>query len=127
MNDNADMILYKEDLQNYMKRLRRYNDGKRVRYFAVGEYGTESGRPHYHLCLFGLGIEDQEIIEKSWTVRGNKQGIVHIGEITSESARYIAGYTIKKLTRPNDERLMGKPLNSWFQAKQMEELVMMKL
>ena len=101
MNDNADLILYKEDLQNYIKRLRRHNDGKRIRYFAVGEYGTESGRPHYHICIFGLGLEDQEIIEKSWTVRGNQQGIVHIGEITSESARYIAGYTIKKLTRKN--------------------------
>lgn len=109
LNDNADLILHKPDLQNFMKRLRRKKDGERIRYFSVGEYGDESERPHYHICLFGLGKESCESIESSWTSKRGPYGIVHVGEITPESARYIAGYTIKKLTRPNDERLRGKP------------------
>lgn len=109
MNDNADLILYKPDLQNFLKRLRKRKDGERIRYFAVGEYGTQSGRPHYHLCLFGCGTGSSEDVGNAWRLGKDPIGIVHIGNITPESARYIAGYTIKKLTRQNDERLMGRP------------------
>ena len=109
MNDNADLILFKPDVQNFMKRLRRRRNNERIRYFAVGEYGSQTNRPHYHLCLFGLHETDEPDIEKAWSEQGERIGITHVGEINSESARYIAGYTIKKLTRPNDERLMGKP------------------
>lgn len=108
-NDNADLILDKTDLQKFLKRLRRRKENERIRYFAVGEYGDESGRPHYHLCLFGCGPEDSESIIGSWSCKKSPIGLVDIGEITPESARYIAGYTIKKLTRKNDERLNGKP------------------
>lgn len=108
-NDNADLILYKPDLQDYIKRLRKRRPNERIRYFAVGEYGSNTNRPHYHACLFGLGIADRTDIESAWRLKNEAIGIVHIGEITPESARYIAGYTIKKLTRNGDERLQGKP------------------
>lgn len=48
-------ILYKNDIQRFLKRLRFYIDanfGCKVRYFAVGEYGTHALRPHWHLLLF---------------------------------------------------------------------------
>lgn len=108
-NDNADLILHKPDLQDYMKRLRKRKSNDRIRYFAVGEYGSQTNRPHYHLCLFGLGIESAEDIIAAWGYKNEPFGMVHIGQITPESSRYIAGYTIKKLTKNGDPRLNGKP------------------
>lgn len=109
INDNSDLVLYKPDLQNFMKRLRKKRGGERIRYFAVGEYGTQTNRPHYHLCLFGLGEKDKNAIELAWSLKNEPIGMIHIGNITSESSRYIAGYTIKKLTKVGDPLLFGKP------------------
>lgn len=53
-------ILRKKDLQDFFKRLRHKfvvnKDGKKffvpIKYLACGEYGGQSGRPHYHFILF---------------------------------------------------------------------------
>lgn len=48
-------ILWTEDLQLFIDRLRAYikkQYGTEVRYFACGEYGTNSLRPHWHIVLF---------------------------------------------------------------------------
>lgn len=48
-------ILYAPDLKKYLYRLRQYlkkNYGIQVRFFAVGEYGSNSLRPHWHILLF---------------------------------------------------------------------------
>lgn len=48
-------ILYAPDLKRYLYRLRQYlmkNYGIQVRFFAVGEYGSNSLRPHWHILLF---------------------------------------------------------------------------
>lgn len=50
----ANGALQPKDLQLFLKRLRREIDPLRIRYFAVGEYGEKTRRPHYHLTLFGL-------------------------------------------------------------------------
>lgn len=49
-------LLYYPDVQRFIKRLRKqistlFKDEK-VRYYAIGEYGTSSFRPHWHLLLF---------------------------------------------------------------------------
>lgn len=44
-------MLSKSDLQKFLKRLRKAY-GKKVRYFACGEYGPKTFRPHYHLLFF---------------------------------------------------------------------------
>lgn len=108
LNDSGDLVLHKPDLQNYMKRLRKRINNEKIRFFGVGEYGDKSDRPHYHVCLFGVGINDIKAIENAWSIRSVSQGIVHVGQVTPESARYIAGYTIKKLTKSTDERLHGR-------------------
>lgn len=47
--------LCKRDLQLFMKRLRKYlskYEGQTVRFFATGEYGPKSFRPHFHILLY---------------------------------------------------------------------------
>lgn len=51
---NGFMTLHTPDFQKFMKRLRKLHPrGTRIKYYAVGEYGTERKRPHYHAILFG--------------------------------------------------------------------------
>ena len=40
--------LVKKDVQDFIKRLRKFYNDVKIRYFAVGEYGSEKHRPHYH-------------------------------------------------------------------------------
>lgn len=89
--------------QDWLKRLRKNFEGHKIRYFLVGEYGDESQRPHYHAAIFGIGATDQEAINNTW-----KKGFTYTGELTHESAQYIAGYVTKKMTRKDDERLKGR-------------------
>ena len=94
--------LRKTDLQNYLQRLRDSSIGK-VRYYAVGEYGEKTLRPHYHLALFNVdpyGFE--EIIDKKWGL-----GHVKTGEITPQAAAYCAGYCTKK--QGEKELIPGQP------------------
>lgn len=65
------MTLYKPDLQNFFKRLRkipREYSSKPIRYYAVGEYGSENRRPHYHIILFN---SDPDSVNEAW--RGEYQ------------------------------------------------------
>lgn len=80
------------EVQRFVKRLRKASECDRIRYFAVGEYGDRSWRPHYHLCVFGLS--DRRKIEESW-----KLGFVHIGLVESGTVEYITGYCTKGFTK----------------------------
>lgn len=77
--------LSKRDLQLWFKRVRRA--GYRIRYYAVGEYGSKTFRPHYHVILFG-DVSDSAIRE-SWPL-----GHVHIGNVTDASIMYTLGYIV---------------------------------
>lgn len=98
--------LDKSEYQRFMKRLRkRY--GKSIRFFHCGEYGDLNKRPHYHAIIFGLDFKDKKL----WSERdGNKlytsealqqlwpYGFSTIGEVTFQSAAYVARYIMKKQT-----------------------------
>lgn len=127
--ENGLATLRSRDLVLFLKRLRKGMDAcqsalevgerKKVRYFAVGEYGDLSLRPHYHLALFGwphcrkgVSFFDQRYLRccascnqimDAWGL-----GHVQVGMLTVDSAGYIAGYVTKKMTRKNDERLHGR-------------------
>lgn len=92
------------DLKLWLKRLRTAVEPRRFRFFAVGEYGDESARPHYHAILFGLGIADSEVIDRVWQGRG----LTATFEFNEYTAQYTAGYTVKKLTKKDDPRLGGR-------------------
>jgi len=77
-----------------------------VRYYHCGEYGEHTSRPHYHAILFGLAIPDVRVVRQS--EGGNYyesatlnalwgKGFVQLGDVTHDSAAYVAGYVQKKL------------------------------
>ncbi len=52
------MSLMKRDFQLFMKRLRFSFSDDSIRFFASGEYGPSTLRPHYHAIIFGLHLPD---------------------------------------------------------------------
>lgn len=79
--------LFKPDLTNFFKRFRK--SVSNLRYYAVGEYGEQRGRPHYHVLAFGVSV-DHDVLESVW---GN--GAVHIGDVESASINYCVEYALK--------------------------------
>lgn len=99
----SDGSLQPEHVRDFLKRFRKAISPARVRFFAVGEYGDRTFRPHYHLVLFGVGLDSLGDLQKCWAF-----GFVDIRELSPELAQYCAGYTTKKLTRKDDIRLGGR-------------------
>lgn len=110
--------LVKEDVVNFIKRLRAYISRsellktkhrhlyrKRISYLYCGEYGHKFKRPHYHIILFGFDFPDKkflkdsesgdqlfssEILQKLWPF-----GFSTIGQMSMASAMYCASYITK--------------------------------
>ena len=104
--------LNKRDFVLFMKRLRkRY--GNNIRYYHCGEYGEENNRPHHHALIFNHDFEDKRLysshrgndlyrsweLERLWT-----HGFSTIGEVTFDSAAYVARYIMKKQNGVNAEQ-----------------------
>ena len=113
----ANGSLNKRDITLFLKRLRkRY--GKGIRYYQCGEYGELLSRPHHHAILFNHDFEDKQL----WSVRGGVRlyrsasleqlwpyGYSTIGDVTFESAAYVARYVVKKITGEREgEHYRGK-------------------
>lgn len=92
------------EFQRFMKRL-RHQYGEGIRFFHCGEYGDKNKRPHYHALLFGVDFSDKELFRQRDGVRlyisDNLSklwpyGHATIGDVTFESAAYVARYVMKK-------------------------------
>lgn len=99
--------LDKTDLQKFWKRLRKHLNGRKIRYFACGEYGEQFSRPHYHAILFGYKFEKElrEVNGKPVWVAPElldvwQQGLVSADEVSFESCAYVARYNLKKINGP---------------------------
>jgi len=83
-----------------------------------GEYGENFGRPHYHALIFGHRFDDlvkykkdlwlSEKLENLWGM-----GFTPIGNITLQSAAYVARYIMKKMT--------GNEADAHYQKAYVEE------
>lgn len=104
----SDGSLNVKHFQDFMKRLRK-RSGAPLRFFHCGEYGERRGRPHYHCILFGEAFRaDRQEIEPTQTGLPQYEsealtetwgmGRCTIGEVTFESAAYVARYALKKIT-----------------------------
>lgn len=131
-NLNKDGSLVKEDFVKFMKRLRKHCKGADyvtdkkghrhapIRYFHCGEYGDRLGRPHHHACLFnydfprfdkagntdkvlwsersGIKLYRSKSLERYWPY-----GYCTVGDVTYDSAAYIARYITKKINGGRSE------------------------
>ena len=110
----GDRSLHYRDFQLFIKRLRKRYPGRRIRYYMAGEYGENFGRPHWHACLFGIDFDDKSLwkrtsansllyrsadLELLWPF-----GYSSIGDVTFESAAYVARYIMKKVTGKNADQ-----------------------
>lgn len=81
-----------------------------IRYYHCGEYGEKKGRPHHHAALFNFQFPDlvhsrttpagypvftSAILAELWPY-----GRHEIGDVTLESAGYVARYILKKVGGP---------------------------
>lgn len=125
--------LCKRDFQLFVKRLRKAFPEQHLRYFACGEYGPSTFRPHYHAIIFGLDLPDRvpfgrneqghqyytsESLQRCWSILVDKAasqesvtplagydpiGFVLAADVTWETCAYTARYITKKLTGPEGE------------------------
>lgn len=94
--------LSKAEVSRFIKRVRdRLGYPKQMKYIGVGEYGSKRGRPHYHVLIIGIPINDdvERALAEAWTE--NKKGsfvcikpIGHGREVIA-SVRYTCGYLCK--------------------------------
>lgn len=84
------------DVQNYIKRLRKYlyqslGSYETLHFYAVGEYGPVHFRPHYHILLFTNSKEVSKVLrqchDKSW-----KLGRSDFQAARGGASSYVASY-----------------------------------
>lgn len=100
--------LHPWELKRFLKKFRVYLAPTRIRFYAVGEYGDRSLRPHYHLSVFGVGPECLPLAQKAWMDGDLSLGFVSAYEFNEQTAQYVCGYIMKKMTKEDDPRLDGR-------------------
>jgi hypothetical protein len=128
-----DLSLEKEIIPKFMKRLRKKYPKKDIRYLYCGEYGEQTERPHYHICLFGIDFNfDREYykttslghklynsatLDKIWSQPLNDGdpptniGHAIIGDLTFESSAYVARYVTKKVNGEKAPERYGQKID----------------
>lgn len=123
------MDLKKSDIQDFFKSLRNIQSGREIgyftdnpiKYYACGEYGGQTARPHYHIILFNADITK---IQAAWP-----KGSVHYGDVNVKSINYSLKY-ISKDSRvgkaPGDDRqkefaLMSKGIGENYITEAMKK------
>lgn len=118
----SDGSLIKRDLQLFNKRLRKWcvkNRGESFRFYACGEYGDTTGRPHYHSIVFNCDFPDKRfykynsrreplyssrVLDSIWT-----NGFTTVGEVTFDSCAYVARYCMDVIN--------GEKAEDWYQGR----------
>lgn len=112
-----DGSLVKSHFQKFMKRLRHHAGKPGIKFLQAGEYGEKFKRPHYHAIIFGYDVPDRAV----WKVSNDiplyssstldaiwGHGFTSVGDVTWESAAYVARYTMKKINGPLAEKIDEK-------------------
>lgn len=127
MLDKTMIASINKKLKVKLNRLGRASD---FRFYGVGEYGSESARPHYHVIYFNLDINYDDLEFYKTNENGDllynckilddvwKKGFVVVGRVTLESACYVARYCDKKkrLNKLEKEHLEAKGIVPEFNA-----------
>lgn len=86
----------------FIKRLRKDHSKfteNQLRYYAVGEYGTKTNRPHYHVIFFNCPNRIIAVLDRYW-----KAGLFHVGTVEPASIHYVTKYHVNYQTETDDER-----------------------
>lgn len=108
-NKNGIFELNYNDLRRFLNTVRKSQERKneKIKYIASGEYGGAHKKPHFHLIIFNLKIEQnnlkvigknnlkQQLYQNKQLNNQWKKGFVTIGKASYESANYTTRYTIK--------------------------------
>lgn len=100
ISTNGLPTLNKKDLQAFFKRLRHKTTNK-IKYYACGEYGSVTRRPHYHAIIFNLParfLTNNNTILNTW-----KHGHIFIGRSNIKTMSYVSGYVTKGRFEPEGE------------------------
>lgn len=91
--DTGLLSLRFRDIQLYLKRLRK--EKYYAKYICVGEYGSVTQRPHYHMLLWTDA--PTEFLQSNWksSKDGSVMGNVHFGVLSMASAMYTLKYIIQ--------------------------------
>lgn len=108
----ADGKITKRELQLLFKKLRKA--GCKFRYFACGEYGEQTRRPHYHALIFGEDFQNDALRTPGYSHYQNQKltdiwgkGRVTINALTVSACFYTAGYVTKKINDKDTFNLMS--------------------
>lgn len=103
----ADYGVHLRHWQLFNYRLRKSLYPKKIRFYACGEYGEQTLRPHYHAIIFNHSFTPKTLWSKN---RGHPlytspqlsklwaYGQSTFGSVTFDSAAYVAAYVTKKIT-----------------------------
>lgn len=127
-NGEYQSCVFPSEVQRFMKRYRKLTKYHPCRYFAVGEYGGNYNRAHYHILLFTDLYQNvsqcyNDII-KAWTLDGTLQGFVYCKFALKEHFHYLTKYVNKLDKRPHlmkPFKLMSKSLGLSFLSDSMLE------
>lgn len=102
----------KEEFQLFIKKLRKKN-GVGFRYYAVGEYGTNTNRNHYHFLGFNCSPNFGDIVSTSWN-----KGHIMLGEVNIKTIKYITKYHVNRGKYPEGANkpfvLMSKGIGNMY-------------
>lgn len=126
-NDDAgewQSYVEKKELQNYFKRLRKNCPGLKFRYFAIGEYGGDYNRAHYHVVFFfqntaGLTFNQMyRLMLYCWQGRG----FIYLKSTSNKHINYVSGYfnkIDKSLHIVKPFKLMSKSIGLCYLTERM--------
>lgn len=111
-------------VQTFIKDLRDrigYQPEDRISVMTTGEYGEQTKRPHWHLLIFNYWPSDFKLIrttprgDQVWTSNSLSQiwgkGFIEFGDVTIDSANYVARYAAKKLVHGRDQDHSFHPIH----------------
>lgn len=97
---NGVQTLQKRPVQLLLKRIRKHHQGQNkklttalkmppVRFYAIGEYGAKTDRPHYHALLFNMHLKTASTLDKFWP-----KGQINMAAVTDASIHYMTKYHV---------------------------------
>lgn len=110
----VDYLVRKRELQTLFKELR--NSGCMFKYYAIGEYGSHTHRPHFHAMIFlkakdGLVTDRVQFVnnlEYYWQVFDSKnspvksKGFIKVDDISPARVNYVLHYHIRPKEVPGE-------------------------